>query len=1001
MRISRVFFRGFGRWVGQSFRFSEGINLIEAPNESGKSTLLQGITALLYGGKKEGVNKRQRASWHERFQPWQGREYGGEIDFQIGDREYRLIRSLEWPEDREQLVDLKTGRDVTEEYPFDARKDRRFVETHLGLSREMFRRIVFLTSESLAGEEQVVERIRRLIAQGEETEITPVLNWLESEIQRIGKTPQARTKPYGMAVSRRDSLERDVTEIRSTLQELDKDKQRLGEMRERLRALESERERAGKRLGQLRERLEAAKRRTALDQRRNYLAVQAESMREKLNSLADLEREETALREKRKEEEPPHLLTREEWEELRQLAEERNDARRRLSENAERYRKAKEELSFLEEEKSWLLELDEEEMQRHLYRLEEVLQREEEIAQAAEGEAEVEEDESDLRRLEEDCMAMSDLQGREDVYRREKRRCEEEVSFLARQVELQEKRKERQQREEMLREALDALVPPVPTDAPWKWMWISGLALTVALIVLWPWGSVVTLLFSAFAAYRWMKQRAMDREALENWELRRRRLEEDWNKLRQEADSDGAETEKWDTKQMLQDARNHLDQLERELDEVLRQQEAILRRWDADSALDLYRKRDRIQERKREVEWARSAREKNRSRLAELRRDAEAWNDSLLERLGPFDPEQWHASLSQVLREAREVKERVHRLRTDLEALRADSSRWEAVRAETVRRLQPWFERLGTDQFPEWEEWFLRSERVRELDDRLEEIEEKAARLKQLREEEEWDKRLEELEQELVELEQRLYEEEAESEVPDEEELRKQVMQAETEFQALEEQCRKQSEEVFRLSTRIHTRLDRIPPLSDAESLLREAEERVAELEEERTALEIAKEELAAALRQVQEDIAPRLTPHASHWIREVTRGRYENLMIDPTDGIRLSVFVPETGERKEIDQLSQGTIDQMYFALRLALIRLFSEAGKTPLPIILDDSLVHFDEDRLREALRILGKLSDEHQILLCTCQNRERLLLEEEGIAFQRVQLETSPQTAASGTG
>src|SRR5690606_19950163 len=131
---------------------------------------------------------------------------------------------------------------------------------------------------------------------------------------------------------------------------------------------------------------------------------------------------------------------------------------------------------------SWLLELDEEELQRQLYRLEEVLKREEEIAQAMEGEVDVEEDESQLRRLEEDCMVMSDLQEREDVYRREKRRCEEEVSFLTRQVELREKRKQRAQREEMLREALDALTPPVPTDAPWKWMWISGLALTVVLI---------------------------------------------------------------------------------------------------------------------------------------------------------------------------------------------------------------------------------------------------------------------------------------------------------------------------------------------------------------------------------------------------------------------------------------------------------------------------------------------------------------------------------------
>src|SRR5690606_39546897 len=70
---------------------------------------------------------------------------------------------------------------------------------------------------------------------------------------------------------------------------------------------------------------------------------------------------------------------------------------------------------------SWLLELDEEELQRQLYRLEEVLKREEEIAQAMEGEVDVEEDESQLRRLEEDCMVMSDLQEREDVYRRDRK----------------------------------------------------------------------------------------------------------------------------------------------------------------------------------------------------------------------------------------------------------------------------------------------------------------------------------------------------------------------------------------------------------------------------------------------------------------------------------------------------------------------------------------------------------------------------------------------------
>ena len=366
------------------------------------------------------------------------------------------------------------------------------------------------------------------------------------------------------------------------------------------------------------------------------------------------------------------------------------------------------------------MELDEEELQRQLYRLEEVLKREEEIAQAMEGEVDVEEDESQLRRLEEDCMAMSDLQEREDVYRREKRRCEEEVSFLTRQVELREKRK--------AAGATGGDASRSPGCAHPAGSHRCSLEVDVDLRPGTDGGAdrPLALGIGSHPALFCLLRLSLDEAAgagsggLGKWEVRRRRLEEDWNRLQQEAKADGAEAEKWDTNQMLQDARNHLSQLESELDGVLREQEAILRRWDADSPLDLYRKRDRIQERIREAEWARSAREKNRSRLAELRREAESWSEPLLERLGPFDPEEWHASLSQVLREAREVKERVRRLRTDLETLRADSSRWEAVRAEAVRRLQPWFERLGTDQFSEWEEWFLRSERVRELDEQAE-----------------------------------------------------------------------------------------------------------------------------------------------------------------------------------------------------------------------------------------------------------------------------------------
>ena len=86
MKINRVRFHGFGHWIDRTFTFHDGINLIEAPNESGKSTLIQGIFALLYGRNKEGnYKKKQKAAWFEQFIPWEKKNvYGGEIDYIVG-----------------------------------------------------------------------------------------------------------------------------------------------------------------------------------------------------------------------------------------------------------------------------------------------------------------------------------------------------------------------------------------------------------------------------------------------------------------------------------------------------------------------------------------------------------------------------------------------------------------------------------------------------------------------------------------------------------------------------------------------------------------------------------------------------------------------------------------------------------------------------------------------------------------------------------------------------
>ena len=75
---------------------------------------------------------------------------------------------------------------------------------------------------------------------------------------------------------------------------------------------------------------------------------------------------------------------------------------------------------------------------------------------------------------------------------------------------------------------------------------------------------------------------------------------------------------------------------------------------------------------------------------------------------------------------------------------------------------------------------------------------------------------------------------------------------------------------------------------------------------------------------------------------------------------------------------LSGGTADELYLSVRLAVCRLLLPEDA---PILLDDALVMFDDDRLRLALHLLRREAETRQILLFTCQSREKRCLSADG--------------------
>ncbi len=102
-------------------------------------------------------------------------------------------------------------------------------------------------------------------------------------------------------------------------------------------------------------------------------------------------------------------------------------------------------------------------------------------------------------------------------------------------------------------------------------------------------------------------------------------------------------------------------------------------------------------------------------------------------------------------------------------------------------------------------------------------------------------------------------------------------------------------------------------------------------------------------------------------------------------EAIHLRVKDLLTDEFVEIESLSQGTIDQIYFALRIGLID--AMADNINIPLILDDSFVHYDGGRLVQMLEQLAGLS--RQIIILTCHHREKDVFERLGVQYNYVEL------------
>jgi uncharacterized protein YhaN len=115
-----------------------------------------------------------------------------------------------------------------------------------------------------------------------------------------------------------------------------------------------------------------------------------------------------------------------------------------------------------------------------------------------------------------------------------------------------------------------------------------------------------------------------------------------------------------------------------------------------------------------------------------------------------------------------------------------------------------------------------------------------------------------------------------------------------------------------------------------------------------------------------ENDRQPDVLRHASRFFRTMSADRYSRV-VAPLDGTELQVERRD-GVRLLPQLLSRGTAEQLYLAMRFALLRDYA-GHSDPLPVVFDDVFVNFDPERTRTTLQAVGELTETHQVLLFTC--------------------------------
>ena len=202
-------------------------------------------------------------------------------------------------------------------------------------------------------------------------------------------------------------------------------------------------------------------------------------------------------------------------------------------------------------------------------------------------------------------------------------------------------------------------------------------------------------------------------------------------------------------------------------------------------------------------------------------------------------------------------------------------------------------------------------------------------------------------------------------------------------LRAMQEELNNKNIELHKLELDQKNIEPKLDNLSKIEEELVNYKEKKLTLQKNNLSFILAKQVLENAYINMKNSVTPKFTEELSKNISNITNGKYNNIRFNDEEGLIVEI---ENGDYIPASKLSVGTIDQLYLSLRLSMIE---DLSKESMPIILDETFAYFDDERLENVLKYINDKFKNHQVILLTCTNREKEILDKNLISYNNCEL------------